>query len=149
MKKLLYILSSMMLWTSAHAMDESTAIIKVIKDYEQVLNTGNVKSILNLYGQDPIFMPQHSLAQEGRDAVENAYVNVFKNIHLDIKFSIYDIEVYNDTAWARTTSSGTVTILANNKTINEGNNEIFIFKKENNQWKIHRYLFSTSTPKHN
>ena len=29
----------------------------------------------------------------------------------------------------------------------EGNNELFIFKRENGDWKIHRYLFSTSRPR--
>jgi len=28
----------------------------------------------------------------------------------------------------------------------EANNELFIFRKEQGKWKIHRYLFATSNP---
>lgn len=89
-------------------------------------------------------MPQHAPAQVGRDAVKQAYDNVFNTIKLDIKFSIHDVEVLGDTAWARTSSAGKTKILADNVVVNEGNNELFIFKKEDGDWKIHQYLFSTN-----
>jgi hypothetical protein len=30
--------------------------------------------------------------------------------------------------------------------VKEGNNELFIFRKEEGKWKIHRYLFASSNP---
>ncbi len=91
-------------------------------------------------------MPQHAPAQVGRDAVKQAYANVFNTIKLDIKFTTYEIEVLGNTAWARTSSAGKTKILAANIVVNEGNNELFIFKNEDGSWKIHRYLFSTNQP---
>jgi hypothetical protein len=29
----------------------------------------------------------------------------------------------------------------------EGNNELFILRRENGAWKIHRYLFATNQPR--
>ena len=49
-------------------------------------------------------------------------------------------------AYVRTTSAGKTEILAEKKTVKEANNELFIFRKEDGQWKIHRYLFATSNP---
>jgi uncharacterized protein (TIGR02246 family) len=129
--------------------DKSAAIEQLINRYEVSLNTSDTPSIMKLYGKDPIFMPQHSMAQVGRDAVKKAYESVFTTIDLNIKFTIYEIEVHGDKAWARTSSAGKTIILANGAKINEGNNELFIFKKENSKWKIHRYLFSTTTPRQN
>ena len=120
---------------------------QVIKRYEVSLNAGDVTSIMTLYGATPVFMPQHSVAQSGRKAVKKAYESVFKNIDLNISFTIYETEIYGNTAWARTSSAGQTTLLANGKKIKEGNNELFIFKKEKGEWKIHRYLFSTTTPR--
>ena len=122
------------------------SIEQVINRYEAALNASDTQSVVELYGKKPVFMPQHSVAQVGRTAVKNAYESVFTTIDLSIKFTIYEIEIQGNKAWARTSSVGKTIILAEGVKINEGNNELFIFKKENSQWKIHRYLFSTTTP---
>jgi len=119
----------------------------IIKRYEKYLNASDSELIMTLYGNEPIFMPQNSLAHVGLEKVKKAYDSVFKKINLDIVFTIYEIEINNNTAWARTSSMGNTTILSNGMKIKEGNNELFIFKKEKGKWKIHRYLFSTTTPR--
>ncbi len=140
------LLLALMACTPAIAAQTQTQAIKnLITQYETQLNASNADAILTLYSSKPIFMPQHSSAQVGRAAVASAYQAVFNAIKLDIKFTIYEVVVTGNSAWARTSSSGQTTILAKNVTIAEGNNELFIFKKENGKWKIHRYLFSTST----
>lgn len=123
------------------------AIEQIINRYEAHLNESDAQSIMRLYGKDPVFMPQHSPAQVGRAAVKKAYDSVFANIDLNIKFTTYEIEIYGNTAWARTSSAGKTTIVSSGMKITEGNNELFVFKKEDGEWKIHRYLFSTTTPR--
>jgi len=130
-----------------HADTNNAEIQGVISKYESALNASNADNVLKLYGNNPTFMPQHAPAQVGRTAVKQAYDNVFNTIKLDIKFSIHEVEVLGDTAWARTNSAGKTRILADNVVVNEGNNELFIFKKENGEWKIHQYLFSTNQPR--
>jgi hypothetical protein len=51
-----------------------------------------------------------------------------------------------DLAYVRTTSAGKTEILQNKRTVKEANNELFIFRKEEGKWKIHRYLFASSNP---
>jgi len=126
---------------------DNVSIQEVISKYESALNAGNTDDVLNLYGKNPTFMPQYSSAQVGRAAVKQAYDNVFDTIKLDVKFTIHEVEVLGDTAWVRTSSAGKTRILANNVVVNEGNNELFIFKKESGAWKIHEYLFSTNQPR--
>ena len=127
--------------------DDTTAVKTVIDKYEAALNASNTDSVMKLYGKTPIFMPQHAPAQVGRAAVKQAYDNVFNTIKLNVKFTTHEVEVSGDTAWARTSTTGKTKILAKNVLVNEGNNELFIFKKENGAWKIHRYLFSTNLPR--
>ena len=133
--------------TTAQADTNNGQIQRVISKYESVLNASNTDGVLKLYSKNPIFMPQHAPAQVGRAAVKQAYDNVFNTIKLDVKFTTHEVEVLGDTAWARTSSAGKTKILANNVVVNEGNNELFIFKKENDGWKIHQYLFSTNQPR--
>ncbi len=119
----------------------------LIQSYETALNHNATDTILNLYGSDPVFMPQHAPALVGRDAVRAGYEQVFATIKLDILFEIHEIEEAGDWAWARTSSAGRTKILAAGIEVTEGNNELFVFRKENGEWKIHRYLFATNQPR--
>ncbi len=118
-----------------------------LKAYEKALNTNDIDTILGLYGQAPVFMPQHAPALVGRDAVRAGYRQVFDTIQLNVEFTIHEVEILGDTAWARTSSAGRTRILAAGVEVAEGNNELFVFKRENGDWKIHRYLFSTNRPR--
>ncbi len=122
-------------------------ITQQIKAYENALNTSNAKAALAVYGSEPVFMAQHMEAFAGREAVQAAYEHIFQAIKLNVVFTIHEIvSMDGDLAYARTTSAGQTEILAANQTVKEANNELFIFRKEQGQWKIHRYLFATSNP---
>ncbi len=122
-------------------------IESLIKTYETALNTNDIDTILGLYGTEPVFMSQHAPALVGRDAVRAGYKQVFETIKLNIRFEIHELQEAGDWAWARTSSTGRTRILAANIELQEGNNEMFIFRKEAGKWKIHRYLFSTNQPR--
>ena len=64
-----------------------------------------------------------------------------------MKFTTHEIEVNGDTAWVRTSSDSKTESWRLMWWLLRGNNELFVFKKENDSWKIHRYLFSTNQPR--
>lgn len=120
------------------------SIEALIKSYESALNAGDIEKILALYGTDPVFMPQHAPALVGRDAVRAGYRQVFDSIELHVGFEIHETEEAGDWAWARTSSAGRTRILATGAEVTEGNNELFVFRREGGSWRIHRYLFATN-----
>jgi uncharacterized protein (TIGR02246 family) len=122
-------------------------IKELIGIYETALNANDIEKILALYGSEPVFMPQHAPALVGRDAVRAGYRQVFDTLKLNIAFEIHEIEEAGDWAWARTSSAGRTRILAAGVEVTEGNNELFVFRREGGQWRIHRYLFSTNQPR--
>lgn len=122
-------------------------IQSILKIYENALNVADINTILNLYGSDPVFMPQNAPALIGRDAVRAGYEQVFNTIQLNVRFDIHEIEETGDWAWVRTSSSGRTRILAADFEVIEGNNELFVFRRENTEWRIHRYLFATNQPR--
>lgn len=91
-------------------------------------------------------MPNHTRGAFDRDAVRAGYKQVFDTIKLTIRFDIHEVQEAGDWAWARTSSAGRTRILASGADIDEGNNELFVFRREQGAWKIHRYLFSTNRP---
>jgi uncharacterized protein (TIGR02246 family) len=123
------------------------SIEALVKAYEKALNANDIEAILSMYGQAPLFMPQHAPALVGREAVRAGYLQVFNTIKLNVEFTTHEVEVLGDTAWARTSSAGRSRILGTGIEAAEGNNELFVFKRENGDWKIHRYLFATTQPR--
>jgi ketosteroid isomerase-like protein len=128
--------------TTRHPQD----IQSILKIYETALNGNDIETILGLYGDTPVFMPQHAPALVGRDAVRAGYEHVFNTIRLSVRFEVHEIQEAGEWAWARTSSAGRTRILSNGTEVTEGNNELFVFRREKGGWKIHRYLFSTTQP---
>ena len=121
-------------------------IVDVIRAYEKSLNTSDSQAALALYGDDPVFMPEFSAALSGRDAVKAGYDRVFSAIKLNVRFTLHEIVEMGDLAYVRTTSAGKTETLENKATVQEANNELFIFRKQKGKWKIHRYLFASCNP---
>ena len=120
------------------------SIEQVIRAYETALNANDVETILGLYGADPVFMPQGAPALVGRAAVRAGYDHVFNTLKLNVRFTVHEIEEAGDWAWVRTSSAGRTRVLAADTEGDEGNNELFVFRREGDVWRIHRYLFATN-----
>ena len=128
---------------------DRTAITHQLNRYEQALNSADIDTVMKLYAQDAVFMPQHSLPAEGRDAVLTAYRHVFDTIRLNIDFTVDEIGVLSkDGAYARTRSNGTVKVLATDlPPAPEANQELFLLHRERDgEWRFARYIFSTTNP---
>jgi uncharacterized protein (TIGR02246 family) len=124
--------------------DSQMSVETTLKSYETALNANDIDAILTFYGREPVFMPQGAPALVGRDAVRAGYAHVFETIKLNVHFEIHEIETTGDWAWARTSSAGRTKLLAKGVEVDEGNNELFVFRREDGSWKIHRYLFATN-----
>ncbi|QFZ84023.1 SgcJ/EcaC family oxidoreductase [Variovorax paradoxus] len=135
--------------TAQTATAATTAIHQQLRRYEQALNTSDVDSVMALYADDAVFMPQNSPPAVGRDAVRTAYRQVFSAIKLDVRFQIDEVrQLSKDWAYARTRSNGTVKLLSSDQPPGaEANQELFVFHREaDGQWRFARYIFATTNP---
>src|SRR6267378_4096986 len=90
---------------------------------------------------------QDALNQSDTNAVRKAYDAVFSAITLSVKFDVAEIhQIAPDWAIARTNSAGTVKVKATGGGGPEANQELFVFQKIDDAWKIARYCFSTTNP---
>jgi uncharacterized protein (TIGR02246 family) len=126
----------------------TSAVQVVLSTYEAALNAQDTDTIVSLYADDGVFMPQHSLPQVGLENIRTAYNGVFTAITLDIEFEVDEIGLLSeDWAFARTRSEGTVRINATGDTGPEANQELFLFQRsDGGTWQIARYIFSTTNP---
>ena len=127
---------------STHDQAQITALLD---RYEIALNASDVDAVIDLYAPDGVFMPSAAPTAEGADQVRAAYEFVFSTIQLTIRFSIAEIEIHGDLAFARTGSRGTVTILVDGTSAPEENRELFVLEKRRGEWKIARYMFNKTS----
>ena len=117
-------------------------IESLLMTYKETLNTSNAEKATSLYTKDGIFMPSGAPSAIGTEKINGAYDFVFSQIQLNIEFYIEEITIENTMAYAVTSSKGSTLIHANGETIPEENRELFVFEKENDTWKIARYMFN-------
>ncbi len=117
----------------------------LLATYETSLNAGDVARIEQLYAEDGVFMPAGFPTASGRSAVRGAYDAVFSNIRIAIHFTVDELTVKGDVAYARTHSAGTATVVATGASGPEANRELFIFARGANGWKIARYMFNKAS----
>lgn len=126
---------------------EEKAIAAVLAKYQDALNQSNTDAVMKLYAADGVFMAQNSPSSVGAQAVRKAYDAVFDAIKLTVKFEIVEVrQLAPEWAFARTNSAGKVKVNATGETSAEGNQELFVFQKIGDTWKIARYCFSTTNP---
>ena len=123
------------------------AVAAVLEEYQDALNQSDTDAVMRLYASDGVFMPQHFPSSVGADAVRKAYVAVFEAITLRVEFKVAEVlQIAPDWAIARTNSAGTAKVNATGDGSPEANQELFVFQKINDAWKIARYCFSTTNP---
>jgi len=126
---------------------DEKAIAAVLAKYQDALNQSNTDAVIKLYAPDGVFMPQNSPSSVGSQAVRKAYDAVFDAIKLTVNFDIEEVrQLAPEWAFARTNSAGRVKVNATGETSAEGNQELFVFQKIGDSWKIARYCFSTTNP---
>lgn len=132
-------------------MSSSETAIKAIKttlqSYRDNLVASDAEGCAALYADDGITMAQNFQTQVGSAAVKAWYKLCFSLLSLDVEFDIKEVVLASEEyAFARTSSAGTQTQLASGKTSHESNQELFVMKKVDDEWKIARYCFCTMNP---
>jgi uncharacterized protein (TIGR02246 family) len=126
---------------------DQKAITSVLNDYAAALKAADVTAVVALYTDDGVLLAQEAPTAVGAAAVKRTYAGLFQAIGLDIRFHVAEVvELTPEWAFARTTSTGTITIRATGATVPEANQELFIVKKVGGAWKIARYAFSVINP---
>ena len=123
------------------------AIAALLAKYQDALNQSDTNAVMKLYAPDGVFMPQHNPSSVGADAIRKAYDAVFNTIKLDVDFRVAEVrQIATDWAFARTNSAGKVKVKATGNSGPEANQELFLFQRIDDTWKIARYCFSTTNP---
>jgi uncharacterized protein (TIGR02246 family) len=121
---------------------EKSAIEKLIFAYQDALNASDVNKVIGLYTKDAVLMANSAPTAEGAEQVKGTYQYVFDNFSYTLQFSIIEIVVNGNTAFARSTSKGSFVIKSSGQTVPDENRELYVFEKVGGNWKIARYMYN-------
>jgi uncharacterized protein (TIGR02246 family) len=123
------------------------AITALLHAYGSVLASRSLPDLLSLYTSDGVLMAPGSQPAVGSEALETSYERILSTIKLEIEFSIDEI-VVTDSEWAfaRTTAEGRKFWLQKGTDEKHHNQEMFVCRKADGEWKIARYCFSSMKP---
>ncbi|MBI3198423.1 MAG: nuclear transport factor 2 family protein [Rhodospirillales bacterium] len=130
----------------AQGADDPARLVAIMDSYAAGLRSGNVEALVALYAANGVFMRDNMPAVVGRDALRQAYREVFATLKIDLRFAIQETEVWNDMAWLRATSSGRIKVLASGVESDDAFNLVVIFRREAGAWKIRNYIYASSRP---
>lgn len=127
---------------------DTQAIITLLHAYGTALAGGPraLPDVLSLYTSDGVLMAPHFQEAIGTEALTQSYTRILSTIKLDIVFTICEIEVFGEWAFARTTAEGTKFWVQKGTQEKHWNQEIFVCRKVEGEWKIARYCFSSMKP---
>jgi uncharacterized protein (TIGR02246 family) len=121
---------------------EKSAIEKLIFAYQDALNASDVNKVIELYTKSGVLMANSAPTAEGTEQVKGTYQYVFDNFSYTLQFSIIEIVVNGNTAFARSTSKGSFVIKSSGQTVPDENRELYVFEKVGGNWKIARYMYN-------
>ena len=125
--------------------EEKQKIVNLLKQYETGTNTGDAKLTASLYASEAVLMPEGFTTNVGVEEIFKFYDYAFSALQLNLDFEIdtNQISIAGDIAFATTKSLGTRLIRATSETVPENNRELWIFQRNDGEWKIIRYMFNT------
>lgn len=116
--------------------------IDLITNYGIYLQNGNIEEILKLYSPDAEIIPDGLSSLTNKKNIEIFYKNTFQTIKLHGNLKIKEVMIFDTIALVRCEEPAEVEILATGQKEKSYFRELFILRKENNNWKILKYMFS-------
>lgn len=112
---------------------------QTIRTYFDALNRSDVDGVVSLLTQDALLLRDEADTVSGRDQIRAAFGEIFKAISLKREVSINQAQEGRDTAVVVTHTTGTVTFLANDTTIDAVARELVVLRRSAVGWLISAY----------
>jgi len=110
--------------------------------YRDALAASDEIAVTDAFTADGVVLPPSSPTATGADAVKANYEAVFEAVELDLQFAIDEVVIDGDYGFVRSTSLGTVKVLATGESGPELNRELFVVNKKDGKWKIAFYMYN-------
>lgn len=121
--------------------DDVRAIMQIAETWRSGWLAGDAESLLSLYGDDPVLMPQDQPAVFGKDAIRSLYEPVLNEYDFESEDRVMEVEVSGDWGYFWSAYTLTATPKSGGTAMKSAGKSIFIVKrKPGGAWKISRLI---------
>ncbi len=122
---------------------DEAKIRELISGYQIALNNEEIEKIPTLYSKQAIFMPTDVTAINGVEEIVLTYEYLFSQFDFELEFDIKEVVIAENFAYVVSNSEGKITLENSDTEETSKYQEIFILIKEDDNWKISRYMFNS------
>lgn len=120
---------------------ENIQVENLVKEYAAALNAGNTGLIPTFYTEDGVFMPENTRSLIKSDLL-NKSKGFFQKCRFQISYSIQEVVVKGENAFVQAIAQTDTVNPQSNQKISKTSQDFFVLRKEQNDWKIFRYIFN-------
>lgn len=121
---------------------EQKQIEQIVENYISEFNQSNVDGLVSLFTEDAVVMAPNAPTINGSEQLRAFFKYGLSLVKMEAKIYFDETKINGNSAYVRTHSEVKVTDLKSNVTLPEEDRELFIFRKDNGQWKIAVYMFN-------
>lgn len=118
------------------------SVERAVRAYFEALNRSDVDGVVSAFAEDGSLMGDERETATGHVQLRRAFEGIFKTLRLQREPFIDQIREGADMAAALTHTTGTLTVLASNTTMDLPSRELFVLRKFGNGWRITEYMFN-------
>jgi ketosteroid isomerase-like protein len=130
--------------TDAATNADQQLVYMLVHQYEQLLNSGNTEAIVDLFAADSVIEWNNTPTFTTRQQKVDGYNALFRIAKLSTAFVFDGIDVYGRVAVVRTHHPVGASVIVNGKSALDYNREVFVLRKQANDWRILIYTFNTN-----
>ena len=119
------------------------AIKNLTEEYDAIINSGDLDSLVSLYTDDAVRMSPNMPALVGKDAIRSVMQSSFEKYTIDLKKTIEEVIVCDDLAFVRGTSTVTFTPKVGGEPIRHTGKWVTFNKRQpDGSWRIYRHIYN-------
>lgn len=127
--------------------EDIVAIKQLAEDWRSGWLAGDVDSLLSLYADDPVLLPEGQSAVVGKDAIRPLYQSVLKEFAFKSQGTIMEVEASGDLGyfWSNYTLTATPRI-GGEPMVSEGKSVFIVKRQHDGAWKIACLVDNSNLP---
>lgn len=124
-----------------NSQDPIQELRKAVENFATVLNAGESDLLPGLFTEEGKFMPE-GLQTLNASLLQASSKHFLSKNSFQIAFHIEDINLEDTFASVIATAKTSEKMSGADSTVEKNSRDFFVFKKVNDAWKIHRYIFN-------
>lgn len=115
---------------------------EMVRTYFTALNGADLDGIVGVFAEDGTIMADEAPTATGLAQIRATYAWAFQGMHFRREVHIDRLHEEGDVAVAQTHTTGTVSLMGDDRPVEAVNRELFVLRKGDAGWRVTEYMFN-------